>query len=241
MRSVLTLASLSIVSALAACAPEGSSAYVTSNIPPDASCIYSATANLFTPIGQYDVGDGAHAPNCRNSYFMNLLVNSNLKSNAREAIGRAEPNVLQIMEADVRLMDKNQATLVFKDPKTNMPDPAFPNPFRVQTANSLFPATTTMPSTGVASIEAIPKAYGPKLTSFADDKILIEVQLFGTTTGDVAIDFKPFVYPVGICRGCLSICNSDATSGGKTKTDLYGDKCADNAAQDGRICVDPSC
>jgi hypothetical protein len=240
MRSVLTLALLSIVSALAACAPEGSSAYVTFNIPPDATCNYSATANLFTPIGQYDVGDGTNAPGCRHSYFMNLLVNSNLKINAREATGRAEPDVLQITEADVRLMDKNQATLVFKDPKTNMPDPALPNPFRVQTASSLPPATSSVPSTGVASIEAIPKAYGPKLTSFADDKILVEVQLFGTTTGDVTIDFKPFVYPVGICRGCLSICQG-AIKDGMTKTDFYGDKCADNAAQDGRYCIDPNC
>jgi hypothetical protein len=240
MRSVSTLALLSMVSALAACAPEGSSAYVTFNIPPDSSCNYSATASLFTPIGQYDVGDGMNAPGCRHSYFMNLLVNSNLKSNARQATGRAEPNVLQIMEADVRLMDKNQATLVFKDPKTNMPDPAFPNPFRVQTANSLFPTTTSAPSTGIVSIEAVPKAYGPKLTSFADDKILIEVQIFGTTTGDVTIDFKPFVYPVGICRGCLSMCASKIPEG-MTKTDYYGTNCADNAAQDGRYCIDSGC
>ena len=111
MRSVLTLALLSTVSAISACAPEGSSAYVTFNIPPDDTCLYTPTATLFTPIGQYDVGDGGHAPNCRHSYFMNLLVNSNLKSNARAATGRAEPNVLQIMEADVRLMNKNQETL----------------------------------------------------------------------------------------------------------------------------------
>jgi hypothetical protein len=239
MRSVLTLALLSTVSAISACAPEGSSAYVTFNIPPDDTCVFTPTTTLFTPVGQYDVGDGSHAPNCRHSYFMHLLVNSNLKSNARAATGRAEPNVLQIMEADVRLMNKNQETLPFKKADGTF-DPALPNPFRVQTANSLFPTTTSDPSTGVVAVEAIPKAYGPKLTGFADDKILIEVQIFGTTTGDVDIDFKPFIYPVAICRGCLSMCESEITDG-HSKDDLYGTGCKDNSAQDGRLCIDGSC
>lgn len=240
MRSVLTLALLSTVSAISACAPEGSSAYVTFNIPPDDTCVYMPSASLFTPVGQYDVGDGGHAPNCRHSYFMHLLVNSNLKSNARAATGRAEPNVLQIMEADVRLMNKNQETLPFKKADGSL-DPALPNPFRIQTANSLFPTTTSEPSTGVVAVEAIPKAYASHLTGFADDKILIEVQIFGTTTGDVDIDFKPFVYPVAICRGCLSKCLGDLT-GDLTKDDLTGGAgCQDNSAQDGRFCIDPNC
>jgi hypothetical protein len=239
MRSVLALALLSTVSAISACAPEGSSAYVTFNIPPDDSCLFTPTTTLFTPVGQYDVGDGANAPNCRHSYFMHLLVNSNLKSNARAATGRAEPNVLQVMEADVRLMNKNQETLPFKKADGSL-DPALPNPFRIQTANSLFPTTTSEPSTGVVAVEAIPKAYASHLTGFADDKILIEVQIFGTTTGDVDIDFKPFIYPVGICRGCLSKCFG-AIPEGHTADDYYGTGCKDNGAQDGRFCIDPSC
>jgi hypothetical protein len=93
---------------------------------------------------------------------------------------------------------------------------------------------------GVVTVEAIPKAYASHLTGFADDKILIEVQIFGTTTGDVSIDFKPFVYPVAICRGCLSKCLGDLKEG-EMKEDYYGTGCQDNSAQDGRFCFDTSC
>jgi hypothetical protein len=92
----------------------------------------------------------------------------------------------------------------------------------------------------VVAVEAIPKAYASHLTGFADDKILIEVQIFGTTTGDVSIDFKPFIYPVAICRGCLSMCFGDLKDG-ETTADFYGTGCVDNSAQDGRFCVDKGC
>jgi len=139
---------------------------------------------------------------------------------------------LQIEEADIRLMDKAKQTLNFKNADGSS-DPTRPNPFRVPTSNSLPPASGRDPSTGIASVEAIPKAYAEKLTKV--DKVLVEVQIFGSTTGDVDIDFKPFVFPVAICRGCLTIC-ADPNS----TTDPYGMGCKDNGAQDGRICVDPT-
>jgi hypothetical protein len=239
MRAVSTLAVVSLCSAFVACAPEGSSAFVSFNIPPDGTCKVSPTPDVFISTGLYDVGDPAATTNfCRHSYFVHLLVNSNLKPNARDSTGRAEPNVLQIMEADVRLMDKDKNTLNFKT-KDGSADPQRPNPFRVQTANSLFPSSGRDPSTGIASIEAIPQAYREKLTGYDGDKILAEIQIFGTTTGDVTIDFRPFVYPITICRGCLSICRGDL--GTLDSSTVYGDQCPDNSAQDGRFCIDKDC
>jgi hypothetical protein len=237
MRSVLTLGVVSLVSVFGACAPEGSSAYVSFNVPPDANCLVNSKSDVFVSSGTYDVGmPGAKTDFCKHSYFVHLLVNSNLKPNARDSTGRAEPDVLQLMEADVRLMDKDKNTLNFKT-KDNQPDTTLPNPFRVQTANSLQPASGRDPSTGIASIEAIPRAYASKLTSYENDSILLEIQIFGVTTGNINIDFKPFVYPVTICRGCLTRC---ANTLDKTE-DVYGTHCKDNAAQDGRVCVDPTC
>jgi hypothetical protein len=223
---------------MAACAPEGSSAYVTFNVPPDGSCIVNPTPDVFIASGLYDVGAAdAKSDFCKNPYFVHLLVNSNLKANARDSTGRAEPNVLQIMEADVRLTDKDKQTLNFKT-KDNTTDATRPNPFRVQTANSLRPSSSTEPSMGIVSIEAIPTAYAEKLTGYDGDKVLVEIQIFGTTTGDVDIDFKPFVFPVSICRGCLTKCLKAVTA---TNEDPYGEACKDNSAQDGRVCVDPTC
>ena len=238
MRVVLTLLFVSLVSATVGCAPEGSSAYVSFNIPPDNDCTYSPSSELFISSGQFDIGTADSSEYCRQSYFLHLIVNSNLKSNERASTGRAEPNVLQITTADVRLMDKNQGTLAFPKSRTDATaDPAFPNPFRVQTANSLRPSSSNDPSMGVVAVEAIPKSYATKLTGFEGENILVEVQIYGTTTGDVDIDFRPFIYPVSICRGCLIRCMPSDVD---TST-IYGDQCADNGAQDGRVCIDPSC
>ena len=239
MRVVLTLAFVSLVSAIGGCAPEGSSAYVSFNIPPDDSCMYSPSSELFIPSGAFDIGDDDTTEYCKRSYRLHLIVNSNLKSNERVSTGRAEPNVLQVTEADVRLMDKNQGTLSFPKSRTDStPDPSFPNPFRVQTANSLRPSSSTDPSMGVVAVEAIPKAYASKLTGFDGDNILVEVQIYGTTTGDVDIDFRPFIYPVAICRGCMSVCLNALED--VKESELIGDQCDDDGAQDGRFCIDPA-
>ena len=241
MLVALTFVFVSLVSAIGGCAPEGSSAYVSFNIPPDDGCMYSPNSELFISSGLFDLGGEDTTEYCKQSYRLHLIVNSNLKSNERVSTGRAEPNVLQITEADVRLMDKNQGTLSFPKSRTDStPDPAFPNPFRVQTANSLRPSSSTDPSMGVVAVEAIPKAYAAKLTGFAGDNILVEVQIYGTTTGDVDIDFRPFIYPVAICRGCLSMCRN-AIPEDQDESEYVGDQCDDDGAQDGRYCIDPYC
>lgn len=244
MRRVSVLAAVSILLSLSACAPEGPSAYVTFNLHVDAECIASATGGsqqLFLPVGEFDIATSG-APGsgnyCDTSYYMNLLVNSNLRANAKGATGRAEPNILQIHSAKVHLMTLRRETLEFDPDEGN----TLPNPFQVTTANTLEPSLGGTPSVGVVPVEAIPRTYAHQLGKFRNSQILAEIQIFGTTLGDVDIDFKPFVYPIQLCDGCLTRClDRDVLMNDLDVEDLYGDECQDDAGQDGRVCIDPGC
>jgi hypothetical protein len=239
MRRPLRVVSLLLLW-LSACAPEGPTAFVTFNIKPDSNCIYSPdSTNVFFPIGLYDIsssGPGGAGDACMHPYVVHLLVNSYLRPNADAMLGRAEPNILQLHSAEVRLMDINKRTLQFVQTK-----PPLPNPFLVTTTNSLGPSTGATPSTGIAALEAIPVAYAPYLDSFAGRQVLAEIQIFGTTTGDVDVDFKPFVYPIEICKQCLIVCKTELDAMKMTRKDFVGNHCDDDSGNDDRVCFDGSC
>jgi hypothetical protein len=246
MRRPLRFLTLLALSAWAGCAPEGPTAFVTFNIPPSATCVYSPTeTDVFIPTGRYDISGAVRAskPNtpttCAHPYFMHLLVNSFLRANTDSTLGRAEPNILQLDRAEVHLMDLQKRTILFGG--TGGSEQLF-NPFLVTTNNSLSPASSsTAASVGIASIEAIPVAYAPYLAgAFVGQQILAEVQIFGTTTGDVDIDFKPFVYPIEICDGCLRRCFMDDLQMDRERV-TDDEICDDNAGADGRFCVDDAC
>jgi len=238
MRCVLVW-SLCTVSLLAACAPEGSSAYVSSNLPMGDGCEVSPSATDSLSVGLFDIAEDGDAKDsqqgsaCRNSYYLHLLVNSSLKANANPATGRAEPNVLQVTEAEVRLFNIEE--------QVDIPFNGLPNPFRVKSNYTLAPTTSTAPTTGVVAVEAIPVGYHKGLGDFVGGQILADVQLFGTTTGDVDIDFKPFSYPIRICRNCLKKCLGDTLFGGKEEEEILGGQCDDHAGADGRLCLDRTC
>lgn len=239
MRSVSTLLFVSLVAVLGGCAPAGSSAYVSLNLPLQADCT-PGDGTIGISTGLWDIGSPDSTANCLHSYFMTLLINSNLKANSDMSTGRAEPDVLLITHADVRLMDKNQSTLSFTN-KDMSADADRPNPYRVQTTASIDPTTATTATQGKVQIEAIPKIYAEKLTGYHDDSIMLEVSLYGTTTGDIDVDFRPFLYPLAICEGCLSKCMKADGLEAKDVSALQANKCPDNAAQDDRFCVDPGC
>jgi hypothetical protein len=241
MRRVLVTFS-SLISLFTACAPEGPSAYVSVALPVPQNCKVSPSSDVYLAVGEFDIANGADfegartSKACQKSYYLHLLVNSNLKSNANEATGRAEPNVLQINEAEVELIDiEQQATIPF-DARAN----PLPNPFRVKVNNSLPPTTSNDPQTGVVAVETIPVGYDSQLRDYIGKQILAQVQIFGTTTGDIDIDFKTFSFPIHICEGCLTICAGDIDPGSSPE-DVYGDECPDNAGADGRVCIDTAC
>jgi hypothetical protein len=223
---------------LTACAPEGPTAFVTYNLFIDENCEATADSETkFLPHGLYDISPGGNGngDNCEKAYDLWLLVNSFLRPNADSTLGRAEPNILQLHSAQVRLMDLSRRTILF-----DRVNPPLPNPFQVTTNIALEPTSGDDPSKGIAVVEAIPTIYASQLNAFDGQQIFAEVQLFGTTTGDVDIDFKPFVYPIDICDGCLTRCLSSYPDDVKLE-EIYGDSCPDNAGADGRLCIDRGC
>jgi hypothetical protein len=235
MRSVPPLVFVALLGT-AACAPAGSSAYVSGNVPLSADCV-PGDGNVVISTGIYDVlGKASKKTTCLKPYRMALAINSNLQSNSNQAVGRVEPNALLVNYADVTLMDKNEAVLNFDG------SDAPPNPYRVYTSISIPPSMDEHPSQGFVQIDAIPTPYAKYLREhFAGDSILIEVQFFGKTTGDIHVDFAPYLYPVAICTDCKSTCMTDPRwmADPAALTDLNADKCMDNRAQDDRVCIDP--
>jgi hypothetical protein len=222
---------------LAACAPAGSSAFVAANVPLNGDCAAGdGTSGIGT--GLYDVlSDNTRKTECLRPYQMNLFINGNLVANRNTAVGRAETNALLVRYADVRLMDKNEATLAFRD-KDNNEDASRPNPYRIYTAAAILPSTGDDPAVGNVPIEAIPVVYGESLRrSYAGDNILVEVQLFGKTTSDVEVEFAPFLFPLAICKDCASVCSNDPKYTPEKLIELNADSCGDNRPQDDRICV----
>lgn len=232
MRSVPPVVFVSLLG-LAACAPAGSSAFVSGNAPLSPECAIT-DADLVISTGLYDVlSKGTDKKTCIRPYRMSLVINSNLVANTNAAVGRVEPNTLLVQYADVTLMDKTEAPFGF---------PELPNPYRVYTSASISPATGDEPSQGWVQLDAIPAAYGELLRGSAGDSILVELQLAGKTTGDVQVDFPPFLYPLAICSDCLSACVTDSRfADPAVLTDLNSGKCSDNRPQDDRVCVDPGC
>lgn len=240
MRRPWQLLTLLALTGLAACAPEGPSAFVTFNVKPDAQCGFGSDSTDSIPTGKYDIwgaGQSISDPdstNCGRPYFVHLLVNSFLRANSDTALGRAEPNILQLDRAQVTLTDLEKNILIFDGGKQ-------PNPFLVTTNNTLQPASGNGASTGVATVEAIPLAYADFLSDFVNQQILAEIQIYGTTTGDVNIDLKPFVYPIEICDGCLTKCNAELVAAKIDRDDIVNGQCDDNAGADGRYCIDELC
>ena len=209
-------------------------AFVTQNLAPDSQCIIEASeAATVLPSGLYDIASANYAGStrpCPGSYRVALLVNSCLTG---------ADNILQIHSAEVRLKLReggtNDPTIRF-DRNGNV----LPNPFRVDSNSSIFPVSEAeQPSSSVAFVEAIPNAYAEQLDDFTGQQLLAEITMFGTTTGDRDIELPTFVYPIDICDSCLMACQSSFP--GLSSEEIHGDSCPDNAAADGRICVDPDC
>jgi hypothetical protein len=208
----------------APCAAGG--AFVTQHLAPDRECIVEPDRSVFIPVGVYDISSGSsgNGDECSRPYTLSLLVNS------------CVDDVLQLHSAEITLRDIDRAVIRFDQNETRLP-----NPFLVTTNSSLFPPETAAPSTAVAFVEAIPTAYAEQLDGFVGQELLAEVEIFGTTQHDIDIEARAFVYPIKICSGCLQVCGS--TIAAETPPEeIYGeDICPDNAAADGRMCVDDGC
>lgn len=220
----------------AGCAPEGPSAFVDGIIAPDKDCLYQSSAQTLIAIGSYDIargGSSAVDPSglgpCESPYVIGMRVNSQLRANFDMELGRAEPNVLQVTQAEVTLMSQREEIIGFGD--SAMP---LPNPFLVNTNLSIPPTDTDEPSLGSAIVEVIPVSYAGWLGDWVGEQILVEVKLYGRTLGDVEVEFSPYRYPVFICNGCMTTC-------GERPVDTSEDECTELTGSDGRVCFDTTC
>jgi hypothetical protein len=212
----------------------GIAAFVSFALAPDRDCIYSGDpGSVFVPVGAYDIGASMSA-GCAQPYLVHLLLT--ISAGPEVMVSDTVPNVLQVTSAEVELMSRERRPIAF-----DRGDSLLPNPFLV-TASSLLPfAPDAGGESGVVAIEAIPTEYARQLDVFVGGQILAEIRVHGTTFADVDVEFEPFVYPIELCSGCLSICKSQLDAMGRTRRDVVGDQCDDNAGADGRICIDVDC
>ena len=90
-------------------------------------------------------------------------------------------------------------------------------------------------------LEAVSAEHASLLADFAGERVVVEVKLHGLDDQDRAITFRPFVFPLEICEGCLARCSSELISQMLTREDVAMGQCDDNSGSDGRICWDPNC
>lgn len=203
-------------------------AFTSAALKPDAECVLSPD-NARIPIGTFDISTGFNGVDgtCDDPYVVSLLVYSCL---------RGLDDTLQITIAEVTLTDKEHRPITF-----NRTLPELPNPFLVTSNSTIFPMRAEPPATGVATVEAIPREYAEQLSNFVGGQVLAEIALHGATLGDRAVDLDPFIFPIEICDGCLTLCVADFDADTPLE-DVYGEGvCRDNASADGRVCIDGEC
>ena len=212
-----------------ACTPGASGrtpqAYVLSALLPDSSCTY-ALDNPIEANGLMDIatsGNGGDA--CKHDYRVRLKVASE------------EPGVLQLMGATVTLMDQDQNVLKFATA-----DPPLPNPFTYVSSMTALPAAGGETTTTIFEVEVVRAAHAPYLSAFDGKAILASITVQALDKDDAPVTFRPFVYPITICDGCLTRClHQDVLDEMLQVSDVLGDHCDDNSGTDDRICIDPDC
>ena len=182
---------------------------------------------VFFAIGLFDVsGTGS----CEQPYVAHFFIRSTWRSE------RGGDERLDIASAKVTLKTLDKQALAFNSP-------TLPNPFTVTTTAIEFAsATDSEPAiTALLALELIPSAYRDGLKPFAAREILATVQLEARTSNADRVDVEPFTYPIEICSGCITMCDSELRSQQLTRHDVVGDRCDDNSGNDDRICIDPDC
>ena len=207
--------------------PRQPDAFVLGAVAPSSDCVYASDSPIY-PIGQYDVNPGFTSEmNCARGYRVTLRVAS------------TESEILQLLGATVTLMNRDHEPIVFDE---GGPDAI--NPFTYDGTATFLSAAEGTPATGLFTIEAIRRSHAATLADerFIGGQILAEVQLHARDAADNPLDLRPFIYPIDLCDGCLSLCEqADIRDQMRIPEDVIGDACADNAGQDGRVCIDPGC
>lgn len=211
---------------------EGLAGWISGSVRPDRDCLYGV--QVADDPGTYDLERRNHGPgsSCLRPYALQVVAQANYEP----VVSGAGGAILQLHSAEVRLATADGQTIAF-----NATGFQLPNPFLVSTMGSLFLPTDGSTAFALAVVETIPLEYGQQLTPFADQQIIAEIKLLGTTNNGVELVFEPFAQRIDLCRFCLTVCMSQLPEMGYTLDQLLAGQCPDHAGADGRVCVDPGC
>jgi hypothetical protein len=180
--------------------------FISGDLGVNVDCAYEPDPEL-ARTGEYDVstGDEAGPGACARPYVAHLLVrNDNDEEVAVEA-------------AVVRLTTVTRQTVVF-----NLEVP-LPNPFELTVG-----APIAASRSGVVEVEVIPTDYGAQLQNFVGAQILAEISLQGATAGGASLGSNRFTFPIEVCDGCRTFCESEPLP-------------ARTCAEDTTVCIDDGC
>jgi|GEM_PF-2164471 len=194
------------------CAPSNPALVIDGVLAPTDDCIFDGTSLVFSLSPTLDTR--AYTPALRPAgirYLAALRVTSRLIPlfNDRYPL-RAEPNVLTLQYADVEILQVDGTAFDFG---------GLPNPYRISTAATIPPGTSSAGASGVAGLEIIPPLYGLSLTE-VPGRILVSVRITGTTSGGATITSGEYLFPMDLCPGCLVACDPELTT--STAVCLFG-------------------
>lgn len=171
--------------ALTACVDEEAPALVVTNaIPLDNDCVAKTGEEIVRSFGRYDIFCGA-------SYLEPFEVWSYMVPRGDLERPRAETNIAQFERAEVQLITPDGAVIV--------------PTFSTAVAGSVEPGDGTDPGKSVVFVELIPSAAVGSLPRPEEvPQIVAEIQLFGTTNGDVDVETGIFRFPIDLCDGCFT-------------------------------------
>lgn len=206
----LGFAAVGLVAPLAmtsACTEDGAGLHIECNIAPEVSengCLWDSSSEAC-------VFDGRLNVNAASSYVAGFRVVSGLKPRVSTSPPRAEPNGIQLSEAEVELRSPGGAKL----PTGNLP-----NPYTLVTTGYVSPG-----GTGLLQVELLPPTYVALLRDQENDsdtafgQIVAAVTVRGKTDGQVEVETAPYYWPIrlittspviddGTCIVVEEICSS---------------------------------
>ena len=187
---------VSLLTALAGCAPGNPGGAVLNVVAPDDQCIV-AVGNTSFPSGSYD-------PSAPEPYVASVRVANQLLNLSATGAGgppMADPNPMRVTEAEIEIRDIS-----------GNPIGGFGNPFRVPVRGDVIPSSDGMTAgEGIVTFEMIPRGVAAMLAPFAGSTVVVSTVLFGRTLGDAAIEFPEFLFNIDLCAagGCLQRCVMD--------------------------------
>lgn len=182
------------VSASGCVSDDSASLYISHNVVPDENCTVE-------PDNVIRLGGYFNVEKQQTGYRLFPVYNSNLRN--RGSASQADPNIIQITRARIRLMDESLTLLALNGVASEYD----------LVTTGFIPSTQSSAAAqqAVGSITAIPQNYGPALTDYLGGDtlrtIVVGVTVFGETIGDLDLESEEWTWPLQICSGdCLQVC-----------------------------------